>query len=432
MRTPALLATVAALVMSCGPATPAGPTWHQDIKPLVDARCVSCHVPGGLPPFALDTYAAAKAQAQAMSDAVAAGRMPPWGAGTADVTYLHDPSLTPAQKQALADWAAHGAPEGDPKKPGAALPGVGGGLERVDATVQVPTPYTPVPTPRDDYRCFPVAWPEAKERYVTGVNAVPGVLKEVHHVALYIVPPDSAQLPFQWDAEDARPGYSCFGGPFGSRPQTFAVNLLAAWIPGSKGLTLERGGGVAVPAGATLVLQMHYNVEGFTPLPDQTRLDFSLADTVERKMAYQPFLDAAWVAGEMKIPAGQAAVSFAHEADPRSFFQTLGSPLDNSRGFNIEAVMFHMHKLGAQGRVDLVKADHSVVRILDLQRWDFHWQLEYHLVTPVRFEPGDHLRMRCTFDNSAAHQNDGAPPKDTNWGEGSDDEMCVANILSSE
>ena len=40
------------------------------------------------------------------------------------------------------------------------------------------------------------------------------------------------------------------------------------------------------------------------------------------------------------------------------------------------------------------------MKILDIQDWDFHWQMEYHLAEPVRFEPGDKLRVRCVFDNS--------------------------------
>ena len=53
----------------------------------------------------------------------------------------------------------------------------------------------------------------------------------------------------------------------------------------------------------------------------------------------------------MKIPAGEANVQYTTEADPRDFFKLLGSPLDTTNGFNIEAVMFHMHKLGKIGQL---------------------------------------------------------------------------------
>jgi hypothetical protein len=428
---PASALAVSFVLAACGPAT-TGPTWYQDVQPIVQGRCVNCHKAGGVAPFSMESYAEARPYGSSMAIAVNSGRMPPWKAGAADVTYLRDPTLTDAEKKLFADWAQHGMPEGDAKKPGTPLPQLSEGLDHVDARVTMSAPYTPSLKP-DDYRCFPMKWTETTQKYIVGMNAVPGVPAMAHHIALYLVPPDSADLPFQWDAEDATPGYSCFGGPFGSRPQTFAVNLLAAWIPGTKGVMLERGGGIAVPPGATLVMQMHYNVQNTEPQPDTTEMQFALADTVTRKMAYQPYLDPGWVAGGMRIPAGATNVQFTDESDPRDFFKLLGSPLDNTNGFNIEAVMFHMHKLGKIGQLYLVKgADHSVRKLLDIQDWDFHWQLEYHLTEPVRFEPGDKLRVRCVFDNSPGRLDSSGTTKDVNWGEGSDDEMCVANILSSE
>jgi hypothetical protein len=155
-------------------------------------------------------------------------------------------------------------------------------------------------------------------------------------------------------------------------------------------------------------------------------MQFTLADTVTRRMAYQPLLDVAWVAGQMKIPAATAAVVHQYVADPRDFFRLLGSPLDTTSGFNLEAVMFHMHTLGKHGELWLEKADRTRIKILDIPAWDFHWQNEYQLAEPVRFEPGDKLRVKCTFENDKANS------VETNWGENSTEEMCVANILSSE
>ena len=398
-----------------------GPTFAQDVQPILDARCVNCHVAGGIAPFALDSYAAAKSRAAEIADAVTSGRMPPSKAAPTDVRYLRNPSLTDAQKDAIAAWAKN-PEEGDVQHPGPALAPIGGGVERVDRSLQMPQPYTPTLAP-DDYRCFVLNWPEAQRTYITGVNAIPGVASQVHHIALYVIPPEAAAFPAMWDAEDETPGYQCFGGPFGNRPQQFAVNVLTAWIPGYQGTTFPRGGGIAIEPGAVVVMQMHYNVTG-APQVDQTTMQFQLADSVQRVFAYQPMLDVGWVAGGMSIPAGKAEVMHQLASDPRDFFHLLGSPLDTSKGFDIEAIMFHMHKLGRHGEVWLEKPGKRI-KLLDIPAWDFHWQNEYQLDAPVRFEPGDRLRVRCTFANDAP----GAI--DENWGENSDEEMCVANLLSS-
>jgi hypothetical protein len=420
-----LAGLVVAMLSGCAPSAP---TYHQDIAPLLAARCTNCHQPGGVAPFSLADFEHAKPMAEAMVIAVEARRMPPWKAGPADVAYLRDPTLTAEQIALLKAWVTAGTPEGNPRASPRAVAAIAGGIERVDLELQMPEPYAPTKTP-DDYRCFVLRWPKSEPMYVTGFNASPGTPEMVHHVALYLVPPSSADLPAQWDAEEPGSGYSCFGGPFGNRPQKFAVQLINAWIPGYQGVKLPRGRGILVPPGATVVLQMHYSVPPSGPKPDLTRVQFTLERQVEKRAAYQPMLDIAWVAGAMNIPAGEPAVLHQYLADPRDFFKLLGSPLDTSQGFSIEAVMFHMHKLGAIGELYLEKADKRRIKLLSIPEYDFHWQLEYYFDQPVRFEPGDKLRVRCTFDNSQQRR---PVPSDVNWGESSDQEMCVANLLSTE
>lgn len=414
-----------AVVISFSGCGPQGPTYESNVAPLVQSRCVSCHTTNSIAPFPLLTYADVKAQGPAMVAAVKSGLMPPWRAGPSDVSYQHDPRLTDEQQAMLDTWVKNGMPEGDKNAKKDVVPSVASSLDKVDLTLQLPQPYTPDNSSADDYRCFPIAWPQTETVYLTGFNAVPDVLSEVHHIALYAVPPSSGQLPFQWDAEDTKPGYSCFGGPFGTHPQDFPVNLLSAWIPGSSGLTFPRGLGVAVQPGSTLVLQMHYNLQQGTPAPDQTKLQFSTATSVTNIAAYQPYLDPAWVGGAMQIPPGQSNVMFQAYGDPRDFFTVLGSPLDLTKGFNVEGVMFHMHKLGTIGQLWLEKADGTRTKVVEIPKWDFHWQIQYMLDQPLRFEPGDKLRLRCTFDNTNGN-------REVNWGEGSDDEMCVGNIFSSQ
>ncbi len=422
------LAAAALALVACGPAA-AGPTYHQDVAPLLAARCTNCHVAGGIAPFALTSLENAQTMSKAMVMAVESGRMPPWKAGPADVSYLRNPTLTAEQLDTLKKWDAAGSPEGDARAKPKEVAAIGGGIERVDLELTMPEAYTPTQSP-DDYRCFVLKWPKNEPVYVTGFNAVPGVPQMAHHIALYLVPPDAAALPPAWDAEDATPGYKCFGGPFGDRPQQFAVELINAWIPGYQGVKLPRGRGILVPPGATVVLQMHYNVQSGIQ-PDLSKLQFTLESTVEKRATYQPMLDVGWVAGGMRIPGGEKGVVHQLVSDPRAFFKLLGSPLDNSKGFNIEAVMFHMHRLGTVGELWLEKADKRRIKLISIPKYDFHWQLEYYFDQPVRFEEGDKLRVRCTFDNSQEHTGK-VKPEDVNWGENSDQEMCVANLLSTE
>jgi hypothetical protein len=61
--------------------------------------------------------------------------------------------------------------------------------------------------------------------------------------------------------------------------------------------------------------------------------------------------------------------------------------------------------------------------LLEVEDWDFDWQLNYLLAEAVAFERGDELELECTFDNPGTEMVD--------WGEGTGDEMCVANLFVS-
>ena len=181
--------------------------------------------------------------------------------------------------------------------------------------------------------------------------------------------------------------------------------------------------------GSVMVIQMHYNVAGGEPDPDQSKFQFSIADQVAKEAWYAPFLSVAWVAGLMDIPAGEAEVKHELQEDPRDFFELVAGvdlPFDN--GFDIHAVMFHMHELGERGSVARVRRGRPT-SFLEIEQWDFNWQRQYTLTEPLSVDDGDEIFLRCVFDNSPGNQEGGEAPRDRNWGEGTGDEMCVANML---
>jgi hypothetical protein len=92
-------------------------------------------------------------------------------------------------------------------------------------------------------------------------------------------------------------------------------------------------------------------------------------------------------------------------------------------------VALHQHLRGKSVRMDLVRADGSTQCLLDIPRWDFHWQGTYDLARPVRMNAGDRVRIRCTWDNAQANQpwvnGMQSAPQTVIYGEGTNDEMCL-------
>lgn len=104
-------------------------TFNREIVRIIQARCASCHKPGGSA-FSLLTYDEARPWAKAMQEEVLERRMPPWGAIKGFGDFRNDQALTPEQMELVADWVEGGAPEGEPG--------------------DLPQPTKPVPAPPAD------------------------------------------------------------------------------------------------------------------------------------------------------------------------------------------------------------------------------------------------------------------------------------------
>jgi hypothetical protein len=427
MRTVPLLGLIAAC-NGGGDATPAkAPTYWHDVQPILAGRCVQCHTDGGIGTFPLTGYADVKAVGEVVANEVEARLMPPWKA-VGGPAYTNDPSLTDDQIATIRAWVDGGMPEGHPADAGEPVPSLAVALPRVDATLSVPEPYSPRIDP-DDYRCFPLAWDQPGTSYVTGFEVHPGNSTIVHHVAAFLIRPDGIAGPGvvdtfrEWDASEDGPGYTCFGGPSKTGESLdVPIQQVAQWIPGEGGVLFPDGVGIPVVEGSLIVLQMHYNSAGSDGQPDQTTLDLMTEPDVERIGAFAPWLSAAWTfPGGMEIGAASSRTVTA-EGDPLAFFGLLLENIDLSNGFRIHGGMLHMHTLGQHAEVHAIQGGANVP-LIAVDPWDFNWQLTYDLAQPVEFAPGDELSLSCTFDNP------GDAP--VGWGEGTGDEMCVANLFVS-
>lgn len=408
-------------------------TYHRDVKPIIDGRCVNCHSDGNIAPFALTSYEQVAAVRDLVRTVTENRSMPPWSAVPGHVAYRFDPSLSDEQISIIEQWVRAGAPEGDPESGGEPLPSVDQTLTRVDKVLEMPVAFEPTVAP-DEYRCFVLDWPEATTTFVTGFNARPGNPAIDHHIAAFLVRPDN---PFgvgvfdtlaALEAEDEAPGYTCFGGPGGEGDEQIPAQQIGQWVPGQGGGDYPAGTGIEVPPGSKIVLQMHYFTGMGVDAPDQSSIELSIEESVDHSGAFAPWLNALWVFGGMEIPAGDPEVIHQHTADPRGFIETFIGSTDVSDGFFIHAVMMHMHKLGRRGHVAVERQDGSRQVLIEIADYDFNWQRLYHLETPVRLEAGDELTVECVWDNSGV----GSTPETVNWGEGTGDEMCVGNLYISE
>lgn len=86
-------------------------SWEREIAPIVRARCVSCHSPGGPAPMSLATYKEVRPWARAIREEVLARRMPKWPVVRGYGDFTNDPSLSPFEVALITAWVDGGAPE---------------------------------------------------------------------------------------------------------------------------------------------------------------------------------------------------------------------------------------------------------------------------------------------------------------------------------
>ncbi len=89
-------------------------TWSADIAPIIQRRCVGCHVDGGFGPMPLTRFEDARNWSRAISEHAMDGLMPPWPAAVGIGDFSNDRSLTPIEIELLAAWAEGGGAEGAP------------------------------------------------------------------------------------------------------------------------------------------------------------------------------------------------------------------------------------------------------------------------------------------------------------------------------
>jgi hypothetical protein len=464
----ALFVPLAALAMAHGQAAPAAePSFTREVAPVIAEKCASCHRQGGIAPFALETSKQIAARRDLIAAAVQANVMPPWPPGSRSPDYVGQSArtLSAKQRETVLAWARAGGridgPARAPARP--ARPDVRAG-ERL-LRLRMPAAYLPsaVQGVTDDYRCFLLDPKQTTDGSVTSVRIEPGRPRTVHHVILFRVAPSQVAPARTLDSRSAGPGWSCFGGtglPAGGAgsigDSLNDANWVAAWAPGWGGNRLPEGTGVSLPAGSRLVMQVHYNLlNGRAPdrshavltvappsarlkplrtvlLPGPVELACGRGEQGRLCERTQALLDLGrkYGAAAAFMPAGLLVLCRGDASIPRpSAVSTCDRRL--STATTIHVVAGHMHLLGASIRIELNPGTARSQVLLDVPRWDFHWQNAYALARPVRAAPGDVVRVTCRHDvGRRAHGGHGIPstPRYVLWGEGTTDEMCLGIV----
>ena len=429
-------------------------TYHEHVERILQARCQSCHREGQIAPFPLLSYDDALGWSGMIAEVVENRRMPPWHADDAHGKFSNDRSLSQNERQTLLAWVAAGAPRGDPSQapPPRSFPA--GWQIEPDVVFEMPQAFEVPSSGTIDYQYFKVATEFSDERWVKSIEVQPGARDVVHHILVFAVDPAD---PKAWRRE-TRGGA---GGYFG------------AMVPGERPLEFPPHTAKRLPAGATLIFQVHYTANG-TPQTDRSRLGLVFADTPPK---YRVRTGSAFNDRRLHVPAGaeaHAAKAFYEFQNDTELLSLLPHMHIRGKAFRYEAhyptrvqlsrrvpraafprelrkrmryddatktllwrgalsedslARLKQRYTSDEDRQALAKLrrDGRSETLLNVPAYDFGWQSTYHLATPKRLPGGTVIECTAVFNNSASNP---ALTRDlwsqpVTWGDQTWDEMLI-------
>ena len=356
-------------------------SYTDDIVPILQENCVSCHHDGAIGPWSMSSHAMVRGWSPMMREVVMTRRMPPGqidghvGKKIAEVA-----GLSIEEKQKLIHWIDAGAPMGEGVDPLPQMTFTDGrfSLGEPDMVFKVPAQSIPA-TGIVDYRYVPVELNLDRDVWIRAMEFVPGDREVLHHVITYLSSPADKSGSEQNKA--AERGDNIGGFAPGRQPDQFRDNS-----------------GRFIPKGSNLLLQMHYTTSGRETV-DETEVGLFIYDKPPA------FVMSGGVAGQRRflVPPG------AKEHMLR------GEQLVERDAYLYEMTP-HMHFRGKHMSYSVEYPNGKAEQLLSVPKYDFNWQFNYRLEEPLFLPAGSKLIATGAMDNSDRNPGNPDPTKPVFFG----------------
>ncbi len=336
------------------PPTENAPTFTKDVAPILYKNCVACHRLGEIGPMSLLSYRDVRPWAKSIREKVAAGAMPPWFA--------------------------------DP-----------------DGTIE--------------YQYFEVPTHFKEDKWIQAAEVRVGDREHVHHSIVSVIEPEKSNRPTVMEVKaivaqgqpsaPPRQPTEAQRAQFARASRRAGANMLLNYAVGEDAPMYPTGMAKRIPAGSTLVFQMHYVTNG-APGKDRTKIGLIFAKQPPPKEIRTGMI----VNAQFAIPPGAGEYQIEAEA----------SFTDNVKIYTMHP---HMHLRGKDMTFTATYPDGKSEIVLRVPRFDFGWQSDYWLAEPITLPKGSKLHVTAHFDNSSANPNNPDPKATVRWGDQTWEEMMI-------
>ncbi|MDD9891076.1 MAG: redoxin domain-containing protein [Gammaproteobacteria bacterium] len=360
-------------------------SYADDIAPILEQRCVTCHQEGGIAPFAMSNHQMVQGWSPMIRETLITKRMPPGQIDNQYVESFHGVNhITIEETQKLISWIDNGSVNNDSTDPLADL-----NLQPAkwlngepDIVIQIPEQQIPA-TGVQDYRNLTLPLDLEEDIWVKAVEFEAGDPTVLHHIIAFSYGPDGIN---QFEILNQGIG-------------------LGAYAPGNELNLYPEGSGYPLKAGGGLLLQMHYTTSG-KETTDASEIGLYLWDEEPERV----ILGGSAAEMDINIPpfAGDHEMVATKKFRTDSYLTMLGP---------------HMHYRGFDANFKLKYPDGRVEEVLNVPNYQFNWQKTYDFKEPLFLPAGTELVFRGTFDNSDMNPFNPDPSQTLTWGEQTWQEM---------
>ncbi len=375
-------------------ASAATPTFSKDVAPILYKACVECHRAGAIAPMSLTTFDEVRPWARAVKQKVVARVMPPWGADPHVGKFSNDPSLSDAEIATIAAWVDGGLPEGRkadmPKLP-AFTEGWANG--KPDLIFEMNEPFVIPADGTVPYTYVTIPTNLKEDTWIRGIEYRTADRRVLHHIISDLVEGAGKPVPPSPTRDRSRRDLGGIGG----------------YVPGRVDSMYEEGVARKIPAGADIVLQMHYTTIGEV-VKDKLQIGVYLAKEPPTKLRQ---------AGGGQMPNATFAIP---PGNPN--YEVMAKQVMQKDTY-LNTMYPHMHVRGKDVMYKAIYPDGKEEVLLSVPKYDFNWQLTYKLAEPKFLPKGTTLMVVAHYDNSPANKFNPDPTATVRWGEQTWEEMLI-------
>ena len=364
-------------------------SYQQEIVPLLQRNCTSCHIEDGLAPWAMSSYIMILGWSPMIRETVITRRMPPGQIDTRVGEWSDIHHMTDEDQALLLAWIDDGAPKDGDHDPltdeGKEPPEWP--LGEPDLIVDVPEEQVPA-TGIIDFRLKRASPNLSEDKWLSAVSYNVGDRSVLHSLLVYELDND-AQIAEPADLIDED-----------------KAAFISLYVPGKTEDVFAADTGYLLSKQKDLVFKIRYTSSGRETV-DRTRIGFYFRDG-------PPELALRTLAIEnraIQIPA--------NEENHREHAETEVVADE----FFIESFSPHAHNRSKSMTISARYPDGSEQLLINVANYNFNWQMAYTLKQRKHIPAGSRIISETVYDNTAANPHNPDPDKTVQWGVSTWDEM---------